>query len=99
MIVIRDIFQLEFGKAKEAIEVLKQSREVLTGADYRVTRILADVTGEYYTIVMESEAESLAAYEKGMQQTPELEEWQKVYRNKFVPLVRSGRREIFRVVD
>lgn len=99
MLIVRDIFHLEFGKAKEAIEVLKQGRDALSGAGYPVVRILADVTGEYYTIVMESEVESLATWEKGMEQTPDVQEWQKLYRERFVPLVRHGRREIFRVVS
>jgi hypothetical protein len=33
MIVIRDIFQLQFGKAKEAIDLLKQGQEALKRVD------------------------------------------------------------------
>lgn len=99
MIVVRDIFKLHFGKAKDAIGHLKRGREILSKADYPVARILADVTSEYYTLVTESEVESLAAYEQGMDDVPGLEEWQEIYRDKFVPLVRHGRREIFRIVD
>lgn len=99
MIVVRDIFQLHFGKAKEAVKHLKRGREILSEAGYPVSRILTDVTGEYYTIVMESEMESLAAFEKGMEEAPEAQAWQKIYREDFVPLVREGRREIFSVVD
>lgn len=99
MLVVRDIFQLEFGKAKEAIDILKRGSKVLAGANYPVVRILADVTGEYYTVVMETEVESLATWEQGMEETPELADWQQIYRNEFVPLVRQGRREIFRVVS
>lgn len=99
MIVVRDIFQLHFGKAKDAIKHLKRGREILAEAGYPVSRILTDVTGEYYTIVMESEVESLAAYEQGMEESQEAKAWQRLYREDFVPLVREGRREIFRIVD
>ncbi len=54
MILVRDIFQLHFGKAREAIEVLKKGQELLKGEGYEVGRLLADVTGDYYTLVMES---------------------------------------------
>lgn len=99
MIVVRDIFELHFGKAQEAIKHLKRGSEILARAGYPVQRILADVTGPYYTIVMESEVESLADFESGMKDATGLEEWQEIYRDKVVPLVREGRREIFRVVE
>jgi hypothetical protein len=98
MIIVRDIFQLQFGKAKEATTLLKQGQAALKGAGYPVDHILADVTGEYYTLVMESRVESLSAFEEALGKTRDLNEWQEIYK-RFVPLVRSGRREVFRVVE
>ena len=97
MIVVRDVFQLQFGKAKEATSLLKQGQQALKGTGYPVERILADVTGEYYTLVMESRVQSLSAFEEALGKTQDLSEWQEVYK-RFVPLVRSGRREVFREV-
>ena len=94
MIVVRDIFQLQFGKAREALEILKQ----MPSEDSQVrTRLLTDLTGEYYTLVMESSYPSLAAWEADMQRLQD-PEWRKVY-SRFTPLVMSGRREIFRQVE
>lgn len=93
--MIRDVFELHFGQASEAIELLQQGRAVLQGAGYPVERLLHDVTGPYYTLVMESRVESLAQLEQGMRRAAELEEWQRLFR-RLVPLVRRGRREIFR---
>ena len=98
MIIIRDIFQLRFGEAKEAIPLLTQGAEALKEAGYPVDRILADVTGEYYTVVMESRVENLSQYERALASIRDLDAWQKAYR-RFVPLVRSGRREVFREVS
>jgi hypothetical protein len=98
MIVVRDIFQLHFGKAKEAVSLLKQGQQALKQAGYPVDRILADVTGEYYTLVMESRVESLSAFEEALGKTRDLSEWQEVYK-RLVPLVRSGRREVFREME
>lgn len=97
MIVIRDIFQLEFGKAREGIELLNEGRDALKKQGYPADRLLADVTGEYYTLVMESRVDSLADLEEALAKVSDNEAWQDVYR-RFVPLVRSGRREIFREV-
>lgn len=98
MIVVRDVFRLRFGEAKEAIAALREGREVARESGYAVERITADLTGEFYTLVMESSFESLAAYEHALRAVSESEAWQESYR-RLVPLVESGRREIFRVVE
>ncbi len=98
MIVVRDIFQLHFGKAKEAIALLKEGQRSLERDGYSTGHLLVDVTGEFYTLVMESTFESLAAYESGLASAISSEEWQAVYA-RLVPLVRSGRREVFRIVE
>ncbi len=98
MIIVRDIFQLEFGKAKQAIELLQQGREALQRAGYPVDRLLADMTGDFYTLVMETRVESLSAYEQALGNTRDASDWQATY-ERLVPLVMSGRREVFREVS
>jgi hypothetical protein len=99
MILIRDIFQLKFGKAKDARALAKEGEGLLnkSGGGSSV-RYLTDLTGPFYTFVMESTYENLAAYEKAMSESmgkKELGEWYQ----KFVPLIDSGRREIFTIVS
>jgi hypothetical protein len=98
MILVRDIFQLHFGKAKEAVALAKKGRELERRAGYNVSRLLTDVTGPYYTLVMESEVESLAALESALAEASQNEDWRDWYA-RFVPLVREGQREVFRVVE
>lgn len=98
MIVVRDIFQLQYGKAKEATVLLRQGREALAQNGYPAERLLVDVTGDAYTIVMESSFDDLASFEASSATAGRSEAWQDVYR-RFTPLVRSGRREVFRVVE
>jgi hypothetical protein len=98
MIIVRDIFHLKFGEAKQATALLNEGRDALTKAGYPVDRILADVTGEYYTLVMESRVENLAQFEEALGKSSGVKEWQDVFR-RLVPLVHSGRREILRVVQ
>jgi hypothetical protein len=101
MIVVRNVFQLKFGKAREAVAVMKQSlaiqRRVFAGADFS-TRVLTDVTGPFYTLVLELTVPNLAAFEA---QAPRLfgdKEWQANYQQ-MVSLVESGSRDVFTVVE
>lgn len=97
MIIVRDVFHLEFGKARDAIEHLKKGRSALEAGGYPVQRLLADVTGEYYTLVMESRFENLAAFENAIGESTAQDEWRQHYKE-LVPLVRHGRREVLREV-
>ncbi len=74
---------------------MREGRELELKMGYPVSRLLTDVAGAYYTLVSESHFESLADFEKVMNFTPEWREWFA----RFTPLVREGRREIFRVVE
>jgi len=101
MIVVRDIFQLKFGKAQDAIASWKegQSLNKELGGNHREFRMLTDMAGSpYYTLILEAEYKSLAEFEEAMSQVMGNGEWKKWYQ-KFVPLAESGRREIFKVVE
>ncbi len=98
MIVVRDIFRLKFGKAKEAKALLKEGIAMIESTGFKVDRILTDLTGEYYTLVLESSHKNLAEYERIDNGHISDGRW-KIWYDKFIPLVESGRREIFRVVD
>ena len=97
MIVVRDIFQIEPDQMKLAKELIKQEREIGKRLGHHVARILTDLTGEYYTLVMESEFNSLADYEVALKKVLTDLEFQRNY-PQFRKLIRGGRREIFTVV-
>ncbi len=61
-------------------------------------RVLTDLVGPAYTLVLESTYESLTAFEKTARSMSASEDWKKWYQ-KFTPLVESGYREIFNVVE
>lgn len=98
MIVAREVFQLHFGKARDALAVVRDLRALIERRDVAQVRFLVDYVADYYTLVMEMTVEDLAAYEKALASTMADAEWRKLYA-RLVPLVRSGRREIFRTVD
>jgi hypothetical protein len=97
MILVRDIFQLKFGRAKEAIELWKQGLTMMTESTVEPIRILTDLSGPYYTLVMESTYNNLSQYENASNER-RTDEWRNWY-HKFTELVESGRREIFNIVQ
>jgi hypothetical protein len=98
MIVVRDVFYLKFGKAKEAMALLKESKDLNKKFGFDNTRGLTDlVTGHSYTLILESEWENLSAWESAMKSGLGADEWQKWYQ-KFVPLCESAYREILNIL-
>jgi hypothetical protein len=60
-------------------------------------RVLTDLTGPYYTLVLESTYKDLATFETELHKEMSGPDFAKWYQ-KFIPLVDSGRREIFTIV-
>jgi hypothetical protein len=99
MIVVRNVFQLKFGKAKDAVALWKEGREIArrTGSGANM-KAMTDLVGPFYTLVMEEQYPSLSEMERKMQSETGAEEWKGWYQ-KFVPLVESGYREVFTLVE
>lgn len=98
MILVRDIFHLKFGKARDGIAMWKEGQAMLKKAGYNPTRLLTDITGKYYRLVLESTYTSLKEFEDRFQDAQGNDEWRKWY-ERFMPICESGEREIFRILD
>jgi hypothetical protein len=100
MIVVRNVFKVKFGKARDAMEAYKEVAAIAKQSTNGVVpmRILTDVTGSHYTLVSELTFENLAAIDQMMPAITGEPRWQAAFR-KFVPCVDSGHREIFKLVD
>lgn len=98
MIVVRDIFRVRFGKAREALALWKQGLELNRKCGYqaRSLRVLTDLVGEYYTLVFESTFDSLSDWEKAGKSITASPEWRAWY-DKIVETTDTGRREIFTI--
>ena len=101
MIVIRNVFRLKYGKAREAVPLVKEAlaiqKRALTGVEFS-TRVLTDVTGPFYTLVLELTVPNLASFES---YAPRLFADKDSLANyqKMTPLVESGYREVFSIVE
>ena len=99
MILVRNVFRLKFGKAREAMAVMKEGLAIQKRAGVDLSaRLLTDVTGPYYTLVLEHTLPNLAVLEATTLKIMGNKDWQANYQ-KFVPLVDSGHREVFTIVE
>ncbi|MGZ8376339.1 MAG: NIPSNAP family protein [Gemmatirosa sp.] len=98
MILVRDVFQLRFGAAREAMTLWREGLAFVKRSGVaRDVRLLTDLAGPYYTLVLESTYGSLSEYEHELHDTTDDGTWRAWYA-RFVPLVQAGHREIFNVV-
>ena len=99
MVIVRNVFRLKFGKAREAAALMKEAIAIQKrlGVDAG-QRLLTDVTGPFYTLVLELTVANLAAAETTLSKVMGDKEFHANY-EKFAPLVESGHREIFDVVQ
>jgi hypothetical protein len=61
-------------------------------------RVLTDLVGPYYTVVVETTLSSLAEYEETRASAMSNQHWREAYQ-KFSPHVESGYREIFTILE
>jgi len=98
MIIVRDVFQLKFGTARQAKEKWRRGLKFLQKAGVRSPRLMTDLVGPYYTLVLELGFDSLTDFERGHKAIAKSKGWQTWYRG-FTPLVERGYREVFTVVE
>ena len=99
MIIVRDIFQIEFGKAKDVTAIWKEGFKNAKSTGFSVPyRAMTDLVGNFYTFILEGTFESLSHYEKEMSSTFSNQQWRDWYQ-KMLPYLKSGRREIYNLID
>ena len=96
MIIVRNTFHMDAMRMKEAATLANEGRELVQRLGFPVPRISVDLASEFYTLVLETEFEPLADFESRLPQNRA--DWEAWY-SRFNSLVRSGRREVFRVLD
>jgi hypothetical protein len=98
MILVGAVVRLEFGKAKKAKALMKEGMRRAQTAGSAPTRQLSERPGPLSTVVLESAYENLASRESSMGTEMATDEMAVRY-ERFKPLVDSGYREIFTVID
>lgn len=97
MFLIRDIMYCKPGSVRPMVDKFKTMNKLMKKMDIGTMRVMTDVSAErYWTVVAETEVESLEVYvgmDKKMMSSKEFQKAMKDYHE----LVDSGRREIYKV--
>ncbi len=96
MILVRNTFQVKFGRMKEALALMKENL-ARAPSHAAKARLLTDLTGDFYTLVLEFEYNSYADAEREATEAMRAPGWHETYQ-KFAALVDTGRRELFTIV-
>lgn len=98
MFLVRDVFELKFGKAKDFIALYSANIETMEKQGHILDKMYSNYTGKYYTFVMEHEVESINEYEETLNKSFQDKEYESFYA-KLLPLIETGHREILKVVN
>lgn len=98
MIVVRDVFRLKFGQAREVKAAMLESQKLMTDEQLKNSRVLFDLVGPAYTMVLENTYTNLAHYEKELAALLGKPEWKEWYQ-KLIPRIEQSYREIFTVME
>ena len=100
MLVARQVFRAKYGRGDELVAHFKELNTRLqeAGGTAPRFRILTDVSGPFFTVVSEIEVESLATWEGGFRESMD-RPWMGEWFSRMMPLVESGSREFYNIVE
>ena len=101
MLVARQVFRAKYGRGDELVALFQafnaRMQQEAGGTALRF-RILTDASGPFFTVVAEAEVANFAAWEGAFREgmaRPWMGEWF----GRMMPLVESGSREFYNVVE
>ena len=100
MLIIREIFTAKPGQASKLAKLCKKG----FGGDPNM-RIMTDLVGNFNTVVIETQVNSLAEFEKQMEEyksgkpDPKMDPKVAEEMSKYTEMYLTGRREIFQIVE
>lgn len=98
MYLVRDVFRCKPGKSAQLADKFKTAIETFKGtAGVAEGVVMVDYVGSYWTVVMETTVEDLAAFERHMKEYREKKEMRDAMAG-YMDLVEEGHREIYRIV-
>jgi hypothetical protein len=100
MLLVRQVFQAKYGRGDELVALFRELNMRMrdTGELSPQFRILTDASGPFFTVVTETEVENFAAWESGFREAME-QPWMEEWFSRMTPLVESGSREFYTIVE
>lgn len=98
MYVVRDVFHCKPGHAKSVADKFKNSLlHMKNMKSFKGGRVLVDYMAEYWTVVLETEIESLGDFESQMNEYASNQQMRDTMKG-YMDEVDGGHREVFRIV-
>ena len=94
MFVVRNVFKCKPGKAKDLVEKFRAALPMMR--EIANHRVLVDEVATFWTVVIETETEDLAAFEKMLKERGSRQDVQDAMAG-YMDFVDGGHREIFKV--
>jgi hypothetical protein len=100
MLIVRQVFQAKYGRGDELVALFKEfnSRMQDAGENAPRFRILTDASGSFFTVVTEVEAENFATWESRFSELMN-RPWMGEWFGRMMPLVETGRRDFYNLVE
>ena len=95
MVIVRDVFQVKVGQMDNALALLKKAQDEDQSSG-NITRVLTDISGNHFTLVIEGSGESVDAIRSAMMasfEDPQLVE----YMGAMMQMIESGHRTFYNV--
>ena len=96
MYLIRDVMYCKPGQVRPMVQKSLNMRTLGAKMGLGAMRVMTDAAGDFWTVVMEIEAESIDKFEELVRKSAEDKEFQEVMKG-YHDLVDHGRREIYRI--
>ena len=98
--LVRQQFQANYGRGDEPGALFQEfnARMRDAGELSPQIRILTDASSPFVTVVTETEVENFAAWESGFREAME-RPWMEEWFSRMMPLVESGSREFYTIVE
>ncbi len=93
MILVRDVIHLKAGQMNTVLSALKEA--LAAGRQSQLSRVLTDISGRHFTLVIETKAESMDAYWQQLQSSFETQDAEQSAA--FAELTDYGYREFFTI--
>lgn len=100
MLIVRQTFQAKYGHGDELVALFKEFNKRMreSGGAVSPFRILTDASGPFFKVVTEIETENFAEWESGFSETMN-QPWMGEWFGKMMPLVESGSRDFYNLVE
>ncbi|MEO6458691.1 MAG: hypothetical protein ABIO92_10560 [Chloroflexia bacterium] len=96
MILVRDVFQAKYGRGDELVQLFKEINDQMSETAVGERKLLTDLSGPFFMVVTEIEAESMDAYFAGLREGFSRPEFGQLF-GRMQELVESGRREFYTI--